>query len=154
MPIREDWIPMAAAFAAISMIVFALWWFVASIFGRSRGPRGVAGTPDEDLETVAEARARAANRGSFRDLVEGSGLNITPAAAIAIMLLTGILFGGIAFIFQMDSNPFLAIPAFIVGACIPFLVLLFRRGQVRRVLREQLPDTLFLLARSLRRPDA
>ena len=44
----------------------------------------------------------------------------------------------------------MAIPAFFIGAAIPFGYFLLRQRTWRRRMQDQLPDTLFLVARSLR----
>jgi tight adherence protein B len=65
--------------------------------------------------------------------------------------MMAVLAGGLAFIFREDAaTPWVVLPCALLGAAVPLLVFFFRRGWVRRVYRRQLPDMLFLLARSLR----
>ena len=51
---------------------------------------------------------------------------------------------GFVFVWRMETEPWLALPAFFLGAGVPLAVFWWRQGQWRRTLQGQLPDTLFL----------
>ena len=87
---------------------------------------------------------------AFQRMVEHAGLNLDASFVLGMIVLCGAILGAFMFVWRQDEEPWLALPAFLLGAAIPVLLLLWRQQAWRRTLRQQLPDAVFLLARSLR----
>lgn len=154
----EELLPVIATTAMVAMIAFALWFSVSSYLARRREEtrRRMAPADSEEAEGLL---LRSPHGGStspgragwnFKLMIERTGLELTPAAAFGLMLLCGVILGGIAFVTRMDAEPWLAAPAFLLGMAIPFAFYIWQQGHWRRTLQQQLPDMIFLLARSLR----
>jgi tight adherence protein B len=141
--------------AAVSMFCFSVWFLVSSARQRRRKLEDHRLAADEDGN--GEGRLLLANRvpegglaAWWWRLIQRTGLDLYPATALAIVVLCGTLLGGFVFLWRLDVEPWLALPAFVVGAAVPLAFFWWRQGRWRRTLQAQLPDALFLLARSLR----
>jgi tight adherence protein B len=141
--------------AAISMFCFGIWFAVSSArrYRQRQVDRRLA--PDDE-QAAAETRLFLASvpqggvAGWWRRLIERTGLELDPMMALAIVILCGTLLGGGVFLWRIDIEPWLGVPAFFLGAAVPVAFFLWRQGRWRRIQQAQLPDALFLLARSLR----
>ena len=153
----EQQIPVLAAFAMVALFIGAAWLFFATLAARKR--QRLAGRLGEPRETEPEggllaARLRQARSGdlvqSFRLLIERTGLEITPGSALLEMFVAGLILAVVAFFARMESGPLFAVLAFLIGAAIPLVFFLWKQRRYLQNLQAQLPDALFLLARSLR----
>jgi tight adherence protein B len=86
----------------------------------------------------------------FEGMVFRTGLGIDSAMAIGLILFFGVITATAVFIWRYQEEPWLAIPAFFVGATLPLLFFWWRQSTWRRTMQNQLPDAFYLLARSLR----
>lgn len=84
----------------------------------------------------------------FRHLIYQSGLDLSPLPAWLLMLCVGLAAGGAVFLWRDDL--LLAVLAFLVGFGAPLLV--YRQVRARRLtqFREQLPEAMELMSRSVR----
>lgn len=148
--------PFLAVMAAGAMTVFAGWYFISNALARRREQlnRRLAGDPvDEPLELFREPpRSGWAARfdSGFADLVSRTGLDLDASLALGIILLSGVSLATAVLVWRYEQEPWLSLPAFFVGCAIPLTWLVWRQNAWRRILQDQLPDALFLLARSLR----
>jgi tight adherence protein B len=86
--------------------------------------------------------------GALGSLIDQSGVKTTPAAIVILSVLVG-AGGGLASS-MFVRVPFAGVAVMLVGAALPFLYLLQRRGARRRRFEEQFPEALDLLSRALR----
>lgn len=85
---------------------------------------------------------------SFERAVERTGLDITAGGIVAMTLLLGLVFAGLAYLWR--GNLFLAGAAGLVGFLIPMGAVLIMQANYRRSIQKTLPDAYYLLARSMR----
>jgi tight adherence protein B len=85
---------------------------------------------------------------SFEELVRRAGIGLTRQQALGWMALTGVLFAGALFLWQWELG-FIG-PGLVLGMSLPLIYYLFMHARWRRQIQNQLPDVLFLMARSLR----
>ncbi len=85
---------------------------------------------------------------AFNRMVEHSGLEVEPAQALAFIALAGM--GLAALLFVWRGELWLSVVGLIVGGGGVLLVFVVLRSRYRRQIAEQLPDVLYLMARSLR----
>jgi len=141
---------------AIGAIVFlALWLGIGAWLARRREHlrRRMARSDSEQTILLPEPRAPGWSQRfdtGFERMVSRTGLDLDPTMALAIIFFCGVFLAAATLIWRWDAEPWLALPAFLLGAVVPLIVLLWRQQVWRRRLQQQLPDTLFLLARSLR----
>ena len=154
----ETLVPFIAVFAATAILFFVGWFFIARLLAGRREllERRIAGREDE-LPIVREDyvpnRQGPAPEGidlSFQRMVERTGLDLQPGVALAGIVLFGTILAAFVFVWRFEEEPWLAIPAFFLGAAVPLAFLLWRQHAWRRNLQHQLPDATFLLGRSLR----
>jgi tight adherence protein B len=152
-------IPFLAVFATVALLFVSVWIFVARWLARRREllNRRLAAGPAEQSILREEYLPGRQPRGwssrfdlAFQRIVEHAGLNLDPGFVLGMIVLCGAILGAFMFVWRQDEEPWLALPAFLLGAAIPVLLLLWRQQAWRRTLRQQLPDAVFLLARSLR----
>jgi tight adherence protein B len=101
-----------------------------------RGPREKTPDWDEQIDKT------------FEHLVEGSRVGMAPDKVLAAICLGAVLLGGALYLWR--GQPWLGLVGGLAGLVVPVLLLAFLQGRARAELQEQLPDFLFLLARSLR----
>src|SRR5262245_30765040 len=95
----EELIPFLAVFAAVAMLAFAVWFFVAMLLGqrRQRLARGLAGGEDNGPPLLRPgvlggppAPGAGARLGQgFAQMIARTGLDLTAGAALAIIVLCG-----------------------------------------------------------------
>jgi tight adherence protein B len=101
--------------------------------------------PDPFADEEQQA-ASTVNR--LHQLLEQSGLSVTPVRIFMRSLLTGLVLGGFAWL--ASGSPWFAVLPFTLGLLIPAGYVLFKRNQRLEQLRKQLPDAFSLMARVLR----
>lgn len=84
----------------------------------------------------------------FDDLVQATGLGITTPQALGVIALSVVIFGGLPLLWRTDI--FLSMAGVVVGVVLPLLFFMIRRTRWRWQVEAQLPDSLFLMARSIR----
>jgi tight adherence protein B len=148
------------AFAGAALLFVSIWIFVS--WWLQRGQRRVARVlPAEDsdhtivLDDLYAGGGRFGSWERFRraaaERLDRTELGLTPAEAVAVILFCGVVLAACVFFWRYEEDEsWLALPAFFIGAGIPFAFLVIRQQTWRRHLQDQLPDMLFLLARSLR----
>ncbi len=153
-------IPFLAVFTAASLGFLAVWYFISSVLIPRRRfmDRRLSGLSNPDLplpgsgiligEEGTSWRRRLDQR--FENLIARTGLDIGAPMALALILFCGVVPAALLFVWRYEEEPWLALPAFLLGVLVPLVFFIWRQGVWRRTLQEQLPDTLFLLARSLR----
>lgn len=156
---QESLIPFMAVFAGGGLAFFAIWYFVTSVASRRREHlRHRMGGDDYEepllLESAVVAR-RGKDIGSkidsgFDQLVANSGFELDSNLAMSIILFCGVILGAVTFVWRYEEESWLSIPAFFLGCSVPLVILLWRQQAWRRLLQKQLPDGLYLLARSVR----
>jgi tight adherence protein B len=152
-------LPLLAVFAAVGILFLAIWYIVSSLINQRRQlmQRRMGGTGDSDPSIVLRELPGEAptdlstkvNRG-FDRMIERTGLDMTPAMALAIIVFFGMVLAAVVFFWRFEEEPWLGVPAFFLGALAPLLFFYWRKGVWHRTLQNQLPDALFLLARSMR----
>jgi tight adherence protein B len=148
---------MLAVFVATAALFGAMWIGVSWWLSRRREvlARRMR-APDSDttivLDDVLANRSwwQRANR-QVQERLERADMGFTPPEALAIVLFCGSVLAAAVFFWRYEEDEaWQAIPAFIIGAAIPLVFFWWRQRVWRRKLQEQLPDMIFLLARSLR----
>jgi tight adherence protein B len=85
---------------------------------------------------------------SFENMIRGTALDVTPEQALALIALVGTLLAAALFFWRGEI--WLTALGLVVGSLGTLGIFVYMRHRQRVLLQEQLPDTLFLLARSLR----
>jgi tight adherence protein B len=85
---------------------------------------------------------------AFENLILQTGLDLQPAQAIAWMILVGAVLGVAGWLYRGDF--WLAALGFALGGGIVLASFFYYHSNYRNMLQDQLPDSFFLLARSLR----
>jgi tight adherence protein B len=156
---EQDLMPFLAIFGAVALLVALVWLYVLPVLRRRREHlehrmNGHTDSSDsvELIHLPAQQPTGVAARfdRGFERWVARTGLDLTPGLALAIILFCGVLVGTIVFIWRFEEEPWVAIPAFFLGALVPIIWLWRRSRYWQRTLEDQFPDTLFLLARSMR----
>ncbi len=85
---------------------------------------------------------------SFDKMIQRTGLGWTAEQALGWIVLAGVVIGGLLLVWRGEL--WLAGIGLLAGMGLPLLIYLIMQTRWRRALRGQLPDTFFLVARSLR----
>jgi tight adherence protein B len=85
---------------------------------------------------------------AFERAVEQTGLEVTPAEVLGYVALLGVMLGGGLYLWR--DQPELGVFGFFLGAALPLGVVWLMRNRYRQRVQNQLPDSIYLLARSLR----
>lgn len=85
---------------------------------------------------------------NFRQLVFQSGIDLAAEPAFLMCVLVGLLIGGGMMVWY--NNPPMAVGGFILGMVAPLTIYLIARRRRLRSIREQLPDVMDLMSRSVR----
>jgi Flp pilus assembly protein TadB len=154
----EVLVPFLAVFVGAALLFLALWLLVASRLARRRehlthrlGEEGEPGLAFD--ESVLGGRPRGVGERvdrAFEEMITRTGLDLDGAVALAVILFSGVLLAAVVFVWRYEEEPWLAIPAFLLGAAVPLAFFWWKQRRWRRTLQSQLPDAFFLLARSLR----
>src|SRR5262249_49528603 len=152
---QESMLPFMMVFTGIAVLVLFVWLVVTSIVGRRREEfkRRMAKDDSDASLTLIElpptTLSGRMDRG-FARMIERTGLEMDTTLALGIILLFGVVFGAAAFVWRFEEEPWVAIPAFFLGCAIPLVFFAWRQRVWRRTMQNQLPDALYLLARSVR----
>jgi tight adherence protein B len=85
---------------------------------------------------------------SFRRLIYQTGMDITAEPAFLLMVLCGLALGGGILVWRDEPVP--AALGMLIGMAVPLGYFMFRRRQRMTAIREQLPDVMDLMSRSVR----
>ncbi|HMF14814.1 MAG TPA: type II secretion system F family protein, partial [Gemmataceae bacterium] len=152
---QESMLPFMMVFTGIAVLVLLLWLVISAIVGRRREEfKRRMGKDDSDasltlIELPPTTLSGRMDRG-FARMVERTGLDMDTTLALGIILLFGVVCGAAAFVWRFEEEPWVAIPAFFLGCLIPLVFFGWRQRVWRRQMQAQLPDALYLLARSVR----
>ncbi len=130
-------------------------------YARSRGdqPSGTGGTEERESMVTAGLNRMIEQRGLADRLaidIARADLKLRPAEFVAAWIATPFVFVGAAFLLsyllgnELLRSPLAVAAIFLIGAFAPRFYLKFRQGKRIRAFGEQLPDTITLLANSLR----
>ncbi len=105
---------------------------------------------DITLSAVSPASQGWTDRldGGFDAMIARTGLDVEPAQALGLIALTAVGLSAILFLWRGEL--WLSVLGLILGGGGVLMVFLVMQNRHRRTLSEQLPDALYLLARSLR----
>jgi len=143
---------LAVLSGAVAAVVMGLY-FVARSLGNRPSPKDRL-TPLE-IESLDEAlppppakdwRERFDRR--FAGIVHGAGMDLEASQVIGLILLCAV--GGCAGLYLWRDEPWLALMGFVLGLALPLGWLSIVAGRRRRTMQGQMPEAVFLLARSLR----
>lgn len=84
----------------------------------------------------------------YREMIYQSGLEIPPEAAFLLQVLCGLVIGGGLLLWRDDM--LLAVVGFVIGFVAPWAYYNYRRNLRMSQVREQLPGSMDLIARSVR----
>jgi tight adherence protein B len=111
--------------------------------------------PVEDDQPLVAQLPRSAARGlrgrvdqAFASLVQHTGLGWTAGQALGWVALAGVVLAGLLLLWR--GEPWLVGVGLLGGMGLPLFAFLLLRARRRLVMQHQLPDTFYLLARSLR----
>jgi tight adherence protein B len=150
---------LLAVFAATAIVFILIWWFVSLYLGNRRKQFERRIRPQEDSDPTILLDDMLEARGSWwqrfrRDTSERlarTELGLEFVEALAIVLFSGVVLAAIVFFWRYEAEEsWMAFPAFFLGAAIPLIFFLWKQRTWRIRMQDQLPDMLFLLARSLR----
>ncbi len=109
---------------------------------------------DEGLTLVGNIRSKGKEDWndrldkSFEDMIKKTGLGWSVEQAVAWIILAGIFCAGVLLLWRWEL--WLVAIGLLIGMCLPLGIYLFLHARYRRKLQNQLPDTIYLLSRSLR----
>jgi tight adherence protein B len=150
---------MLAVFVGTVILFVLIWWCASLYLANRRKQMQRRIKPQEDSDPTILLDDMLESRGSWwqrfrRDVSERlvrTELGVEFVEALAIVLFCGVVLAAIVFFWRYEEEEsWMAIPAFFVGALIPIIFFLYRQRTWRIRMQEQLPDMLYLLARSLR----
>jgi tight adherence protein B len=84
----------------------------------------------------------------FNELMHQTGLDIAPEPAFLLMVFSGLLAGGVVFLWRNDVLQGLI--AFTIGFVVPLVYYMLQRRSRLNTLREQLPGSMEMMARAVR----
>lgn len=151
--------PFLAVAAGVGLLIMAGWYFTTVVLARRRRAlkRRITGPEDSEHTLLLEDQLARQRRGAagrldarFNLMIERTGMDLEPGLALAIMMLVGMALAAGVFVWRYEEDAWLAIPSFFLGAGVVYLFYLYRQSVWKRTLQDQLPDALFLLARSVR----
>jgi tight adherence protein B len=148
-------LPVMMVFTGIAILVLFIWLIVSAITGRRREAfkrRMAKEDSDASLTLIELPPTTLGGRvdSAFTRMIERTGLDMDTTLALGIIVLFGVVLGGAAFLWRFEEEPWVAIPAFFLGCAIPLVFFMWRQRVWRRNMQNQLPDALYLLARSVR----
>lgn len=98
---------------------------------------------DETLVVAADKPMRPLD-----DFLQHTGLALEPEQAVGWMTLVSVVLATVMYLIQPEW--WIGLVGLVLGVAAVWAVLLFHRSRYRSQLQDQLPDTIFLLSRSLR----
>jgi tight adherence protein B len=151
----ETMLPFMMVFTLIAVVVLLIWLVVSSILGRRREQfkrRVAKDDSDASLTLIQLPPTTLSGRmdSYFARMVERTGLDMDTTMALGIIIFFGVVLAAVAFVWRFETEPWITIPAFFLGCAIPLVFFMWRQRVWRRMMQNQLPDALYLLARSVR----
>jgi tight adherence protein B len=149
-----NYLTMLAIVALVALVVAPILLLLRVLWLRAvaRRKTQVKGEPEGTGDAVRLAAPPTDWSGKmdvqFEAMVKRTGLEMTAAQALALICFAGVVGSGLLIVWREDL--LIAGVGLALGMSIPLLVFQFLQGRWRKKLREQLPDALFLLSRSLR----
>jgi len=146
---------MLAAF--VSVLTLGLFLWIGRLLEKRRAAlerrlRGEGVGSDSDIVLGSAATPPQGWSGrldrAFDSMIQRTGLEVEPAQALALIALVGVALATVLFLWRVEL--WLSILGLILGGGGTLTVFLILQSRYRRKLSEQLPDALYLLARSLR----
>lgn len=135
-----------------AVLCFVTWWLVRR--DQELAQQELA-QPQLAVQTLPTPIDDAAPEGfnnridhRFRRMMYQTGLDISAEAAALLMVLCGLAIGGGIFVWT-DNLP-QGVAGFLVGLLLPLGYFLYVRSARAKAMREQLPDVMDLMARSVR----
>jgi tight adherence protein B len=152
---EETLLPFMIVFTGIAVLVLLIWVIFSSIVGRRREQferRMSQADSDASLTLIQLPPNTLSGRldHAFNRMVERTGLDMNTTLALGIIVLFGVLFATAAFIWRGETELWVVFPAFFLGCALPLVFFMWRTRVWRRTMQNQLPDALYLLARSVR----
>jgi tight adherence protein B len=152
---QETLIPFMVVFTGIAVLVLLAWLIITAIVGRRRDEfQRRMGQPDSDASLTLIQLPPTTLSGkmdtAFNRMVERTGLDMNTSLALGIIVLLGVVCAGVAFVWRGETETWIVLPAFVLGCAIPLVFFMWRTRVWRRTMQSQLPDALYLLARSVR----
>ncbi len=129
-----------------TLFVVTLFFFVRSLLEsreRRLALRLVDDEPVERLEIQTDDQMKP-----LGDFLRRTGLNMAPDQAVGWMVFASTILASVLFLIRPEW--WIGLIGIVLGASFVWVVLLFYRYRHRLKLQDQLPDTVFLIARSLR----
>jgi tight adherence protein B len=153
----EETLTMLVVFAGGGAVILAVYMFIAPILARRRELLRQK-LEDEERPLIREdllphnqpTTAVGKFDQKFDKMIVRTGLGIDSPAALALLILGGVASAAGVLLWRGEEDAWMMAPAFAIGVALPALFFYWRQRMWRKALRTQLPDTLFLLARSLR----
>ncbi len=139
---------LAGVFVFLMFIVFRYLWEAGE---EKIGARLKNGNADEEQLLVRRQAPTDWAEGidvAFDNLILQTGLDLKPGQAIAWMVLVGAVVAVAAWLFR--GEPWLAAAGFTLGAAGVLLSYFYYHYSYRNMLQDQLPDSIYLLSRTLR----
>ena len=149
------------AFLGAASVFLVMWILVSLFLSRRRAEVERRVRPGEDSDPIILLDGPMADRGPFgswrrlyrtaQEWLHRADLGLDLPEAAAITLFCGVVLAALVYFWrESEEEGWLAIPTFFIGAAIPLGVIAYRQRRWRLRLQDQLPDTLFLMSRSLR----
>lgn len=148
--IDPQFLGLALLVAAVALIGFLAARFVGEAFAR---PFRSSSLDDDKVGVLVKAaNGKNAHGGKsdrgFAQVVRGAAIGISPEQALGWIILLGVLLGGGLYLWRGD--PLTALFGFALGTALVLAIFLLLQHRLRQQMQDQLPDVLYLLARSLR----
>jgi tight adherence protein B len=143
--------------AGAAALGFLLLFLVVRFFvdrRRAHMERRLNGHDSEDSGVLVSAPPEAPDglfgrmdRG-FENMVRRTGLDLSPDQALALIALLGVSVATLLYLLREEL--WMGLLGLALGVAVPLGAFLIMQGRYRRQMQEQLPDAIYLMARSLR----
>lgn len=131
-----------------ALFVMTFFFFVRSLMeGRSRRLAERLAEAGQDVEDTLIARSDQSMQ-PLGEFLGRTGLGITPEQALGWMTFVATIFASILFLIQPQW--WIGLIGLVLGVAAVWITFLLYRFQYRMKIQNQLPDTIFLVSRSLR----
>ena len=151
-----NFLTLLAIVAVVALIAGPILLAVRVLWLRSAARRAAGKADATEREGTGDAIRLAAPPADwsgkmdaqFEAMVKRTGLEITGAQGLALVCFAGVVAAGLLAVWREDLS--LIAVGLAVGMAVPLITFQILQGRWRKKLRDQLPDALFLLSRSLR----
>jgi tight adherence protein B len=143
---------LAAGVAGVFLSVFLLVRFITER-RRAREKRRFKGNLEDSGVLVRNGGPRPTKVSdrmdhAFEDMVERADLGMNTEQALGLIALCGVIVGAALYLWREQVG--LAVGGLLVGMLVPLGIFWYYQSRHRRKMQEQLPDAIYLIARSLR----